>query len=139
MEPRQGKVYELICGGTLTMSTTGTLILTCRYGTLVGCSAIATSPTQTVVGTVTNVPWLLRAYLVFRSVGIAGANSTVICNGGLQAGGAVATAASETSVWFHSSAAVSVDATINSALWVGASFSMVPSMIPFWHVWRSLN
>lgn len=138
-EPRAGKVYELIVGGTCTFGTSGTLILTARYGTVVGCSALATSPTQNYVFSVTNAPFLFRAYLIFRSIGIAGANSTAITTGKFEAGGAVATASSQTSVAFMSSAAISVDTSINSALWVGATFSVAPSLIPFWHVWRSLN
>lgn len=139
LEPRGGKIYELLCGGLMTVSTTGTLIISARYGTAVGCTAIVTSPTQTIVGTLTNTPWLLRAYVIFRSIGTTGANSTVICCGGFQAGGAVATAASETSVWFNSAAAVSVDTSVSNAIWFGATFSLVPSLTPFWSAWRSLN
>jgi hypothetical protein len=56
-----------------------------------------------------------------------------------QSGGAVATAASQTSVNVAGTATASVDTTVASALWIGVTFSVAPSVIPKFHIWRSLN
>lgn len=139
-DPKAGKVYELVVGGTATTGASGTLIITARYGTTISGTALATSPTQTVVPSITNAPFILRAWVHFRSIGAAGgANSTALIHGSWSSGGAVATASSETKVNFASSAAVSVDTSAASALWLGVTFSVAPSVIPRFHVWRSLN
>jgi hypothetical protein len=139
-EPRVGKVYELIVGGTLTTGTAGTLILTPRFGTAIGGVSLGVSPTQNYVPSITTAPFLLRYYLTFRTIGGAGANSTALGYGSFQANGAVATAASETAVYAGTvGAAVAVDTTVASALWMGVTFSVAPSLIPKFHVWRSLN
>lgn len=139
-EPRAGKVYELIVGGTITTGTAGTLIIQPRYGLVIGGTALGVSPTQNYVPSITTAPFIYRAYLVFRSIGLPGANSTCVCSGIWESGGAVATAASETSVSHGvTGAAISVDTSVASALWIGVTFNVAPSVIPQWHVWRSLN
>jgi hypothetical protein len=139
-EPRAGKIYELIVGGTVTTGAAGTLIITPRYGLTISGTAIGTSPTQNYVPSITTAAFLLRYYLIFRSIGLPGANSTVVGYGNWSSGGAVATAASETAVNAGTvGAAVSVDASVASALWIGVTFSVAPSVIPKFHSWRSLN
>jgi hypothetical protein len=138
-EPRAGKIYELQVGGTVTTGTAGTLIITPRFGTVIGGTSLGASPTQNYVPSITTAPFLYRCLLVFRSIGLAGANSTAVCTGMWNSGGAVATASSGATVTHNSSASVSIDTSIDSALWIGVTFSVAPSVIPFWHVWRSLN
>jgi hypothetical protein len=139
-EPRAGKVYELLVGGTVTTGASGTLILTPRIGTAIGGVSVGPSPTQTVVPSVTTAPFLLRYYLIIRSIGLPGANSTAVGYGNWSSGGAVATASSETAVDIGTvGAAVSFDASIAQALWMGVTFSVAPSVIPNFHLWRSLN
>jgi hypothetical protein len=139
LEPRAGKVYELVVGGTVTTGTAGTLIITPRYGTVIGGVSIGVSPTQNYVPSITTAPFLFRYYLTIRSIGIAGTNSTVYGAGQWVSGGAVATAASQTSVNVAGTATASVDTSIASALWIGVTFSVAPSVIPRFHIWRSLN
>lgn len=140
MEPRAGKVYELIVGGTVTTGASGTLIITPRFGTTVSGTIIGVSPTQTVVPSVTTAPFLFKYYLVIRSLGLTGANSTVVGYGCWNSNGAVATAASETAVYAGTvGAAISVDTSVAQALWIGVTFSVAPSVIPNFHIWRSLN
>lgn len=139
LEPKAGKVYELMVGGTCTTGIAGTLTITPRFGTTIGGVALGASGAQNYVPSITNAPFLLKAYLSFRSIGLAGANSTCVCHGFWTQGGAVATASSETSVCFASTAAVSVDTSVASALWIGLTFSVAPSLIPRFHIWRSLN
>lgn len=139
-DPRAGKIYELIVGGTITTGTAGTMIIQPRFGTVIGGVALGVSPTQNYVPSITTAPFLYKCYLIFRSIGIAGANSTAVCTGSWESGGAVATASSATYV-AHSTtgAAISVDTSIASALWIGITLNVAPSIIPQWHVWRSLN
>ena len=141
-EPRAGKVYELIVGGTATTGTAGTLILNARVGTSAtpaSNTTVATSPTQNYVPSITTPGFLLRAYLVFRSIGLPGANSTCISYGYWVSNGAIATAASSTVVTFGSTTTASVDTSIAQNFEVDVTFSVAPSVIPRFHVWRSLN
>jgi hypothetical protein len=143
MEARAGKVYELIVGGTVTTGTAGTLTITARIGTSVTAGSntqFAISPVQNYVPSITTAPFLLKFYTIIRSLGLPGANSTVVGYGNWSSGGAVATASSETAVDIGTvGAAVSVDLTIAQSLWMGVTFSVAPSVIPNFHVWRSLN
>lgn len=139
-EPRGGKVYELLVGGTCTTGASGTLTITPRYGLVIGGTSLGASGAQTVVPSITTAPFLYRCYVIIRSIGLPGANSTAICSGQFSAGGAVATAASETLVnHCTTGAAISVDTSVASGLWIGVTFSVAPSLIPQWHLWRSLN
>jgi hypothetical protein len=138
-EPRAGKVYELIVGGTVTTGASGTLTITPRYGTVIGGVSIGASGAQTVVPSITTAPFIFRYYLVFRSIGLPGANSVIYGSGDWESGGAVATAASATAVVVGSTTTASVDTSVASALWIGMTFSVAPSVIPKWHVWRSMN
>jgi len=140
MDPRAGRQYLLRVGGTCTTGTAGTLIITPRFGLTIGGVALGASPTQNYVPSITTAPFLFEYYLTFRTIGvIGGANSTCIGSGRWTSGGAVATAASETSVSCCSAASVSVDTTVASALWIGVTFSVAPSVIPKWCTWQSLN
>jgi len=137
---RAGQVYELIVGGTATTGTAGTLTITPRFGTTISGTSLGASGAQNYVPSITTPAFLLKAYLVCVATGQAGANSSVRCHGFWTSGGAVATAASETSVAFGTvGGAISVDISVASALWIGVTFSVAPSVIPQWHVWRSLN
>lgn len=139
-DPRGGRVYELWVGGTITTGTAGTMIITPRYGLVIGGTSLGVSPTQNYVPSITTAPFLYHCILAIRSIGLPGANSTVTCSGKFEAGGAVATAASQTSVQHSTTgAAISVDTSIASGLWIGLTVSVAPSIIPQWHIWRSLN
>src|SRR5262245_59418198 len=138
-EPRAGKMYELLVGGTVTTGAAGTLTITPRYGLVIGGVSIGASAAQNYVPNITTAPFLFRYYLVFRSIGNAGANSVVYGTGEWSSGGAAATAASATAVYCGGTATASVDQSVASGLWIGVTFSVAPSVIPKWHLWRSLN
>ncbi len=139
-EPRAGKVYELWVGGTCTTGTAGTLIITVRHALTATTPVLATSPTQNYVPSITTANFLFHGLLIYRTIGKIGANSTAIFTGDWHSGGATATAASETAVSVGTvGAAISVDTSVATALWVGVTFSVTPSVIPQWHIWRSLN
>lgn len=140
MEPRAGKAYRLTVGGTCTTGLAGTLIITPRFGLVIGGVALGASPTQNYVPSITLAPFIFEYTLVFRTIGVAaGANSTCVGSGIWQSGGAVATASSETGVICSSTGSVSVDTTVASGLWIGVTFSVAPSVIPHWCTWQALN
>src|SRR5262245_46750157 len=137
---RVGQVWELMVGGTATTGTAGTLTITPRFGTTISGTSLGASGAQNYVPSITTAVFILKAYLTCVASGQAGANSSVRCHGSWQSAGAVATAASETAVYFGTvGAAVSVDISVASALWIGVTFSVAPSVIPQWHVWRTFN
>src|SRR4051812_27154852 len=139
-EPRAGKVYELTVGGTITTGAAGTLTITPRYGLVIGGTALGASGAQNYVASITTAPFIYRCLLVIRSIGLPGANSTVTCTGKWESAGAVATASSQTSVHHGTvGAAISVDTSVAAGLWIGITASVAPSIIPQWHMWRSLN
>lgn len=138
-EPRSGQVWELIVIGTCTTGLAGTLIITPRYGTTIGGTAIGTSGAQNYVASISNAPFIFRCWIGFRGVGQAGANTPVICGYNWSSLGAVGTASSETAVTGGGGAATSVDVSVASALWIGVTFSVAPSVIPRFHTWRRFN
>lgn len=138
-EPRAGKIYELIVGGTATTGTAGTLIIQPRFGTTIGGVSLGASPTQNYVPSITTPAFIFRFWLVFRQIQLPGANSLCMGHGVWISNGAAATAASSTVVTCGGTANSSVDVSVASALWIGVTFSVAPSVIPKWHIWRSLN
>jgi hypothetical protein len=138
-EPRAGKIYLLTVGGTCTTGTAGTLTITPRFGTTISGVSIGASPAQNYVPSITTAPFIFQYYLIFRSIGATGANSVCYGTGVWHSGGAVATAASETSVIIGATTTASVDVSAASALWIGVTFSVAPSVIPRWHMFQSLN
>ena len=136
---RGGKVFELRVWGTATTGLAGTLIITPRFGTTIGGTSLGPSPAQNYVPSITTAPFTFVAWLWARSQGLPGANTTIECAGEWHSGGAVATAGSATDVYFSSTATSSIDASLASALWIGVTFSVAPSVIPRGHIWRTLN
>lgn len=140
MAPRAGQVLKLTVGGTCTTGASGTLIITPRYGLVIGGTSMTASAAQTTVPSITLAPFIYECWVVFRSIGVAaGANSNVVCYGQWISLGAIATAASQTTVTHGSTASVAVDTTVASGLWIGVTFSVAPSVIPHWSLWESLN
>jgi hypothetical protein len=138
--PRVGSVWLLTVAGTATTGTAGTLTITPRFGTVIGGVALGTSPVQNYVPSITLAPFLFQYWIQFRTIQIAAASatSTMIGWGRWSSGGAVATASSETSVTL-APASASVDVSAASALWIGVTFSVAPSVIPQTVLWQSLG
>ena len=137
--PYSTKVYELKVGGTCTTGTAGTLIIQPRFGTTISGTSLGVSPTQNYVPSVTLAPFLFECYVIIRSNGLPGGNSTLVCSGKWVSNGAIATAASSTVVTCGGASVGSLDTSIASALWIGVTFSVAPSIIPRWHTWRDLS
>jgi hypothetical protein len=140
-EPKASKVYKLTVGGTCTTGTAGTLIITPRFGLVIGGVALGASPTQNYVPSVTLAPFLFEYWLEFYSIQVAitSATSTCVGYGRWTSNGAVATAASSTIVTCGSTGPVSVDVSVASALWIGVTFSVAPSVIPRFALWEPVN
>jgi hypothetical protein len=140
MTARSSSAYKLKVGGTITTGTAGTMIITPRYGLVIGGTSLTASAAQNYVPSITLAPFLYKCYVYIRTIGVAaGANSTVICTGSWSSGGAIATAASSTEVFHTSTASVSVDTTVASGLWIGMTVSVAPSIIPLWCTWELIG
>jgi hypothetical protein len=109
-------------------------------GLTAGGVSLGVSPTQNYVPSITLAPFVFEYWLQFRSIGlVAGNQSNATGHGIWTSGGAVATASSATTVVVSSTASVLVDTTVASALWIGVTFSVAPSVIPHFAIWQSLN
>jgi hypothetical protein len=125
-EPKATRIYSIKAGGLMSTGASGTLTLIPQYGVL-GGTTLGTSAAQTVVPSLTNIPWTLWFDLVFRVIGPAGANSTCMGTGAFIAGGAAATAGSGIVLGFGGTSGT-VDATINSAITISKTLSVAGSM-----------
>lgn len=140
MVARASSAYKLTVGGTCTTGTAGTLIITPRYGLVIGGTALTASAAQNYVPSITLAPFTYECWVYIRSLGVAaGANSSVVCTGKWHSLGAIATASSQTFVSHTSTASVSVDTTVASGLWIGVTFSVAPSVIPLWATWELIG
>ena len=138
-EPRAGKIYQLRVGGTCTTGVAGTLIITPRWGLVIGGVTLGASPTQNYVPSITLAPFYFEYTVVFRTCSMVATTSTCVGSGFWLSGGAIATASSGTQVTCSSTASCTVDTTVASGLWIGVTFSVAPSVIPHWCTWQSLN
>lgn len=140
MAARSSASFKLTVGGTCTTGLAGTLIITPRYGLVIGGTSMTASAAQNYVPSITAAPFLYECYVYFRNLGVAaGANSNVICTGRWSSLGAIATASSMTSVHHSSTGSVAVDTTVASGLWIGMTFSVAPSVIPLWSNWEQIG
>lgn len=137
-DARPGKIYRLTAGGILSTSTSGTLIITPRFGTTTGGVTLGASVTQTVPVSLTNVPWRMQFDLVCRTVGAPGANSTVIGTGEFVSAGTAATAGNAFALAFGGTSGT-VDLSTASGLFIGWTLSVAGTVTPQYVVMQSLN
>lgn len=134
-----GRVYELLAGGIFSTSTSGTLIITPRYGLVIGGVSLGPSVTQTVVVSLTAESWFMHAIMTIRAVGIAASTGTVTLNGFWQGGGAAATAASGIDISFGGLVPTTCDTSTAQGLWMGWTLSVAGSCTPQQVIWRRMN
>lgn len=137
---RAGKMYKLSAGGIYSTNTTGTLIITPRFGqsgTIGSNITMGPNAAATVPVSLTNVPWYLEFTCVVRTVGLAGTNSTVMGTGVFVGSGtgSVGTALS----FAIGGTSASVDATIAQGITIGWTLSVAGSCTPMWCALQSLN
>lgn len=139
-DPKAGKIYVVEAGGIISTAASGTLTISPFYGGSGGV-ALGASGAQTVVVSLTNIPWYLRFVLVFRTIGAAGANSTVTCTGSFSFSGAAGTAGSNNDITFGSTSttSTSVDATVNKDITIQKTLSVAGSFSTNWAYIYSQN
>lgn len=137
-DARPGKIYRVSAGGIVSFATTGTLIITPRVGLTVGGVTLGANVAQAVQGVaVTNAAWSLDFTLVVRTLGAAGANSTVMGTGSFVAHGSGA-ASTGMSVVFGGTSAT-VDLTVATGLTFGWTLSVAGSITPQYAFIQALN
>jgi hypothetical protein len=132
-DPKAGKIYVVEAGGIISTGASGTLTISPFYGTSSGV-ALGASGAQTTVINLSNIPWYLKFVIVFRTIGAAGANSTVTCTGTWEASGATGTAGSSMGITFGSTSttSTSVDATVNKDITIQKTLSVAGSWSTNW-------
>jgi hypothetical protein len=124
-DAKAGKIYCVRAGGTISL-TGGTAIITPQWG-----PAGTTLGVSLTVGTVTAAiaAWSLSFDLVVRTVGAAGANSTVIGSGYFIMNGGVASGTANPNVISFGGTSASVDTTINGNITMRKTLSTTNSVI----------
>ena len=112
-DAKAGKIYCIEAGGLITTGASGSLIVSPGLGTTAPGTTLGTSITQTVPVSSLSGPWTLTSRWVVRTIGAAGANSTMIGTGIFQAGGVAATANSGLDLTFGGTSCA-FDATVNN-------------------------
>lgn len=136
---RPGKIYQVTAGGIMSFASTGTLILTPRFGLTVaaGITMGASVVALTTPGVTTNQPWLLEFYCVCRTMGAPGVNSTVIGTGAFHTGIPAAGSLPATQTFGGTSA--TVDVSIATGITIGWTLSVAGTVTPQFAFIRSLN
>ena len=118
---RAGQIWKLTSFGIMTTAgaSPGNLTITPRFGTSTSGTSLGASAATALNTSASNVPWVLEYWMVVRTIGNAGANSTVIGNGWFGTTVAAITAATGNQIHFGSTASVSVDTSVASGLFIG--------------------
>ena len=118
---RAGQIWHLTAFGIMTTAgaSPGNLTVTPRFGTSTSGTALGASAATALNTSASSVAWRLEYDLVVRTIGNAGANSTVVGNGYFHTTVAAITAATGNLIPFGSTASVSVDTSIASGLFIG--------------------
>ena len=133
-----GKVWRLTAGGIMSWAATGTLTLTPRLGLTIGGITMGVSVVAlTTPGATTAHSWFLQCLLTCRSLGLAGANSTYICNGMFWSSG-IGTLGTGTTQSFGGTVATA-DGTIATGLWLGKTLTVAGTMTLQQSTFESLN
>jgi hypothetical protein len=109
--------------GTTPAASQGNITLTPRWGTSTGGTALGASAATALVASATNAPWQLEYMFVARTVGLAGANSTMV-GSGVYSSAVALIAAATGNVVFGSTASVSVDLSIAAGLFMGITLGI---------------
>jgi hypothetical protein len=137
-DAKAGKIYVIEAGGLITTAATGALTIapglgTSSPGTTLGTSIAQTAPVSSLSG-----PWYLRSTWVVRTIGAAGANSTIMGEGWFQSGGVAATANSGLQVTFGGTSCA-FDATVNNFFTFQKTLSVAGSFTTHWCVIYAMN
>jgi len=126
-ESYAGKVWRLTAGGVMSWAATGTLTLIPRLGLVIGGITMGVSVVAlTTPGATVAHSWFTTCLLTCRTLGLAGANSTFICNGMFFSSG-IGTLGTGTTQSYGGTVATA-DATIATGLWLGKTISVAGSI-----------
>lgn len=120
---RSGQIWHLTAFGILTTAgaSPGNLTITPRFGTSTSGTSLGASAATAFTASASNVAWRLEYDLIVRTIGNAGANSTVVGNGHFHTTVAAIAASVGNDVPFGSTASVSVDTSVASGLFIGVT------------------
>lgn len=118
---RAGQKWHLTAWGIMTTAgaSPGNLTITPRFGTSTSGTSIGASEARALATSGSNLAWRMEYDFTVRTVGNAGANSTVVGNGWFAA--ATGVFSSGTQMVFGSTASVSVDLSVASGLFIGVT------------------
>lgn len=126
-DAKAGKIYIVEAEGIMSTAASGTLTISPGIGTSSPGTTLGASQAQTVVPSLTAVPWNLRMKLTVRTIGAKGANSTIMAVGSFQSAGAAATAGSSIQVFFGGTSAL-FDSTVENWVTIQKTLSVAGSM-----------
>lgn len=134
-----GAVFRLTAGGIMSFASTGTLIITPRFGLTVGAgtSMGASVVALTTPGATTAHSWFLEMLLTVRSIGAPGANSVVVANGFFTTG--IPSAGSLPATQVFGGTPATVDVSIASGICIGWTLSVAGTITPQQVVLQRLN
>jgi hypothetical protein len=138
-DARPGKIYRVHAGGIMSFASTGTLVITPRFGLTVA-AGITMGPNVVAVttpGATTAHPWTLEFTCVVRTTGAPGTNSTVIGTGFFITGTPGAAGAA-VAVSFGGTSAT-VDVSIATGICIGWTLSVAGTITPQYAFIASLN
>jgi hypothetical protein len=120
---RAGQIWHLTAFGVIDTpsSSQGNITITPRFGTTTGGTSLGASAATALAASATNAPWRLDYDLIVRTIGNAGANSTVVGSGVFKCSVAGIAASTGNTVVFGSTASVSVDTSVASGLFIGVT------------------
>jgi len=130
-DAKAGKIYIIEAGGLITTGASGALTITPGLGTTSPGTTLGTSIVQTTPVSSLSGPWYLRSSWVVRTIGAAGANSTIIGSGIFQSGGVAATANSGLDLTFGGTS-VSFDPRVNNFFTFQKTLSVAGSFTTHW-------
>lgn len=135
---KPGKIYVVRAGGIVTFNSSGTLTITPRFGLTTGGVTLGASIAQTVPGVITNQPWCLEFYLIVRTLGAPGANSTVFGTGTFTTNGTGTATLAGFGLAFGGTQGT-VDLSVASGLTFGWALTVAGSVTPGYAFIQSLN
>lgn len=139
---RAGQIWHLTAFGILTTAgaSPGNITITPRFGTSTSGTSLGASAATALTASASNVAWRLEYDLIIRTIGNAGANSTVVGNGHFHTTVAAIAASVGNDVPFTSTASVSVDTSVAAGVFIGVTMgSASDSMTTMGVMLESLN
>ena len=129
-EAYPGKAWRLTAGGIMSFASTGTLIITPRFGLTVaaGITMGASVVALTTPGATTAHSWFMDMVCVCRTVGAPGVNSTVMCNGTFSTG--IPSAGSLPATQSFGGTSATVDVSIATGICIGWTLSVAGTVTP---------